>query len=84
LISECSLVKALVCGLLKCQIPEISETVILTLTRLLNHPQTRKYIRTHIDIEGLLAPLTDLQFHYLVNDDIDSAHAKLVVIHIRN
>jgi rapamycin-insensitive companion of mTOR len=76
LISECSLVKALVCGLLKCQIPEISETVILTLTRLLNHPQTRKYIRTHIDIEGLLAPLTDLQFHYLVNDDIDSAHAK--------
>lgn len=31
--------------------PEICESIILTLTSLLNHPQTRKYVRTHLDIE---------------------------------
>ena len=44
-------IKALVRGLLKCHTPRISESVILTLSHLLNSPCTRKYVSSQFDIE---------------------------------
>jgi len=61
-------IKALLRGLLKCQTPRISESVTLTLSFLLNNPTSRKYIRSQLDMESLLAPITDLHYRYMAED----------------
>ena len=44
-------IKAILRGLLKCSHPRISESVVLTLSHLLNTPCTRRYIRSQLDVE---------------------------------
>nr|XP_046231656.1 rapamycin-insensitive companion of mTOR-like isoform X2 [Scatophagus argus] len=45
-----------------CQLSRINEALITTILHLLNHPHTRQYIRSDIELEQILAPYTD--FHY--------------------
>ena len=44
-------IKAILKGLLKCSHTRISESVVLTLSHLLNTPSTRRYVRSQLDIE---------------------------------
>ena len=44
-------IKAILRGLLKCSHPRISESVVLTLSHLLNTPCTRRFIRSQLDVE---------------------------------
>ena len=44
-------IKAILRGLLKCSHSRISESVVLTVSHLLNTPCTRRYIRSQLDVE---------------------------------
>ena len=44
-------IKAILRGLLKCSHSRISESVVLTVSHLLNAPSTRRYIRSQLDVE---------------------------------
>ncbi|XP_030004828.1 rapamycin-insensitive companion of mTOR-like [Sphaeramia orbicularis] len=45
-----------------CQLSRINEALITTILHLLNHPHTRQYVRSDVELEQILAPYTD--FHY--------------------
>ncbi|XP_070780329.1 LOW QUALITY PROTEIN: rapamycin-insensitive companion of mTOR-like [Enoplosus armatus] len=45
-----------------CQLSRINEALITTVLHLLNHPYTRQYVRSDVELEQILAPYTD--FHY--------------------
>jgi rapamycin-insensitive companion of mTOR len=62
-------IKAILKGLLKCHTLRISESIVLTLNYLLNRPDTRKYVRSHLDLESLLAPITDLHYRCLIEEN---------------
>jgi len=64
--SQSGAIRALIHGLLKCGTSRMSESVVLTLSHLLNKPNSRKFIRSQLDIETLLAPITDLHYRHLV------------------
>ncbi|KAM3874200.1 rapamycin-insensitive companion of mTOR-like [Diretmus argenteus] len=49
-------------NVINCQLSRINEALITTILHLLNHPQTRQYIRSDVELEQILAPYTD--FHY--------------------
>ncbi|KAM7369438.1 hypothetical protein PAMP_013707 [Pampus punctatissimus] len=51
-----------------CQLSRINEALITTILHLLNHPHTRQYIRSDVELEQILAPYTD--FHYRHTPDI--------------
>lgn len=61
-------IKALLKALLKCQFPRITESIVMVLTYLLNQAETRKYISAQMDIESILAPITDPYYKSLVDD----------------
>ncbi|XP_066509823.1 rapamycin-insensitive companion of mTOR-like isoform X1 [Hoplias malabaricus] len=52
----------------------INEALITTVLHLLNHPQTRRYVRTNVELEQILAPYTD--FHYRHNPDMTEDQLK--------
>uniref|UniRef100_A0A671XTE3 RPTOR independent companion of MTOR, complex 2b n=1 Tax=Sparus aurata TaxID=8175 RepID=A0A671XTE3_SPAAU len=50
-----------------CQLSRINEALITTILHLLNHPHTRQYVRSDVELEQILAPYTD--FHYKPTPD---------------
>ncbi|KAG7270643.1 hypothetical protein CRUP_010938 [Coryphaenoides rupestris] len=52
----------------------LNEALITTILHLLNHPQTRQYVRADVELEQILAPFTD--FHYRHNADTSEGQLK--------
>ncbi|XP_052454419.1 rapamycin-insensitive companion of mTOR isoform X2 [Carassius gibelio] len=61
-------------NVIDCQLSRINEALITTILHLLNHPHTRQYIHTDVELEQILAPYTD--FHYRHNPDTAEAQIK--------
>uniref|UniRef100_A0A8C4EXX1 Rapamycin-insensitive companion of mTOR N-terminal domain-containing protein n=1 Tax=Dicentrarchus labrax TaxID=13489 RepID=A0A8C4EXX1_DICLA len=57
-----------------CQLSRINEALITTILHLLNHPHTRQYVRSDVELEQILAPYTD--FHYRHSPDIAEGQLK--------
>ncbi|KAI3362444.1 hypothetical protein L3Q82_012250, partial [Scortum barcoo] len=57
-----------------CQLSRINEALITTILHLLNHPHTRQYVRSDVELEQILAPFTD--FHYRHTPDIPEGQLK--------
>ncbi|KAM9338346.1 rapamycin-insensitive companion of mTOR-like [Symphorus nematophorus] len=57
-----------------CQLSRINEALITTILHLLNHPHTRQYVRSDVELEQILAPYTD--FHYRHTPDIPEGQLK--------
>uniref|UniRef100_A0A673N824 Rapamycin-insensitive companion of mTOR-like n=1 Tax=Sinocyclocheilus rhinocerous TaxID=307959 RepID=A0A673N824_9TELE len=54
-------------NVIDCQLSRINEALMTTILHLLNHPHTRQYVRSDVELEQILAPYTD--FHYRHNPD---------------
>ncbi|XP_053195319.1 rapamycin-insensitive companion of mTOR-like [Scomber japonicus] len=50
-----------------CQLSRINEALITTILHLLNHPHTRQYIRSDVELEQILAPYTDFHYRHTAN-----------------
>uniref|UniRef100_A0A3B1JL30 RPTOR independent companion of MTOR complex 2 n=1 Tax=Astyanax mexicanus TaxID=7994 RepID=A0A3B1JL30_ASTMX len=61
-------------NVLDSQQSRINEALITTVLHLLNHPHTRQYVRSDVELEQILAPYTD--FHYRHNPDTTEAQLK--------
>ncbi|XP_030647088.1 rapamycin-insensitive companion of mTOR isoform X2 [Chanos chanos] len=61
-------------SVIDCQLSRINEALITTVLHLLNHPHTRQYVRSDVELEQILAPYTD--FHYRHNPDTAEAHVR--------
>uniref|UniRef100_A0A8C7YKJ5 RPTOR independent companion of MTOR, complex 2 a n=1 Tax=Oryzias sinensis TaxID=183150 RepID=A0A8C7YKJ5_9TELE len=61
-------------SVIDCQLSRINEALITTILHLLNHPCTRQYVRTDVELEQILAPFTD--FHYRHNADTAEGQIK--------
>ncbi|XP_071770397.2 rapamycin-insensitive companion of mTOR-like [Centroberyx gerrardi] len=61
-------------SVIDCQLSRINEALITTILHLLNHPQTRQYIRCDVELEQILAPYTD--FHYRHTPDTAEGQLK--------
>ncbi|KAL8596171.1 hypothetical protein ACOMHN_021211 [Nucella lapillus] len=65
LVGKCGGISTLLWNILDShQYPRLNESLTCTLMYLLNHPRSRYYIKANTDLETLLAPLTDSQFHF--------------------
>ncbi|KAK7099628.1 rapamycin-insensitive companion of mTOR-like [Littorina saxatilis] len=64
LVGKCGGISTLLWNILDShQYPRLNESLTCTIMYLMNHPRSRHYIKAHTDLETLLAPLTDSQFH---------------------
>uniref|UniRef100_A0A8C7GUJ8 RPTOR independent companion of MTOR complex 2 n=1 Tax=Oncorhynchus kisutch TaxID=8019 RepID=A0A8C7GUJ8_ONCKI len=61
-------------NVIDCQLSRINEALITTILHLLNHPHTRQYVRSDVELEQILAPYTD--FHYRHNADTSEGQLK--------
>ncbi|TRY97901.1 hypothetical protein DNTS_034131, partial [Danionella cerebrum] len=61
-------------NVIDCQLSRINEALITTILHLLNHPHTRQYVRSDVELEQILAPYTD--FHYRHNPDTPEGQLK--------
>ncbi|KTG33635.1 hypothetical protein cypCar_00001479 [Cyprinus carpio] len=61
-------------NVIDCQLSRINEALMTTILHLLNHPHTRKYVRSDVELEQILAPYTD--FHYRHNPDTAEGQLK--------
>ncbi|XP_067280565.1 rapamycin-insensitive companion of mTOR isoform X2 [Pseudorasbora parva] len=61
-------------NVIDCQLSRINEALITTILHLLNHPHTRQYVRSDVELEQILAPYTD--FHYRHNPDTAEGQLK--------
>ncbi|XP_033871166.3 rapamycin-insensitive companion of mTOR-like isoform X1 [Acipenser ruthenus] len=61
-------------NVIDCQLGRINEALITTILHLLNHPKTRQYVRSDVELEQILAPYTD--FHYRHNPDTAEGQLK--------
>uniref|UniRef100_A0A670YLD4 RPTOR independent companion of MTOR complex 2 n=1 Tax=Pseudonaja textilis TaxID=8673 RepID=A0A670YLD4_PSETE len=61
-------------NVIDCQLSRINEALITTVLHLLNHPNTRQYVRADVELERILAPYTD--FHYRHNPDTAEGQLK--------
>ncbi|XP_062410091.1 rapamycin-insensitive companion of mTOR-like isoform X2 [Sardina pilchardus] len=61
-------------SVIDCQLSRINEALITTILHLLNHPNTRQYVRPDVELEQILAPYTD--FHYRHNPDTSEGQLK--------
>uniref|UniRef100_A0A3B3Q9J8 RPTOR independent companion of MTOR, complex 2b n=1 Tax=Paramormyrops kingsleyae TaxID=1676925 RepID=A0A3B3Q9J8_9TELE len=61
-------------NVIDCQLSRINEALITTILHLLNHPHTRHYVRSDVELEQILAPYTD--FHYRHNPDTADGQLK--------
>ncbi|XP_013398176.1 rapamycin-insensitive companion of mTOR isoform X2 [Lingula anatina] len=65
LVSDCGGISTILRNVLDCHhLPRVNESLLATVLYLLNHPRTRHYIKTDIDLEQILAPFTDCHFRY--------------------
>eukprot|EP01083_Nonionella_stella_P016720 46699_1 len=56
IINKCNGFKVLIDSILNPQLNDISNSLVLTILYILDHPETRKYLRPNLDIQRLLAP----------------------------
>uniref|UniRef100_A0A4W5LZH8 RPTOR independent companion of MTOR, complex 2b n=1 Tax=Hucho hucho TaxID=62062 RepID=A0A4W5LZH8_9TELE len=63
-------------NVIDCQLSRINEALITTILHLLNHPHTRQYVHSDVELEQILAPYTD--FHYRHNADTAEGQLKSV------
>ncbi|KPP65251.1 hypothetical protein Z043_116347, partial [Scleropages formosus] len=61
-------------NVIDCQLSRINEALITTILHLLNHPHTRQYVRSDVELEQILAPYTDS--HYRHNPDTAEGQLK--------
>ncbi|XP_024286935.1 rapamycin-insensitive companion of mTOR isoform X1 [Oncorhynchus tshawytscha] len=61
-------------NVIDCQLSRINEALITTILHLLNHPHTRQYVHSDVELEQILAPYTD--FHYRHNADTAEGQLK--------
>ncbi|XP_073727399.1 rapamycin-insensitive companion of mTOR isoform X2 [Misgurnus anguillicaudatus] len=61
-------------NVIDCQLSRINEALMTTILHLLNHPRTRQYVRSDVELEQILAPYTD--FHYRHNPDTAEGQLK--------
>ncbi|XP_059398644.1 rapamycin-insensitive companion of mTOR-like isoform X1 [Carassius carassius] len=61
-------------NVIDCQLSRINEALMTTILHLLNHPHTRQYVRSDVELEQILAPYTD--FHYIHNPDTSESQLK--------
>ncbi|MGH0161344.1 UNVERIFIED_CONTAM: hypothetical protein FKN15_046520, partial [Acipenser sinensis] len=61
-------------NVIDCQLGRINEALMTTILHLLNHPKTRQYVRSDVELEQILAPYTD--FHYRHNPDTAEGQLK--------
>ncbi|KAJ7987125.1 hypothetical protein DPEC_G00335510 [Dallia pectoralis] len=61
-------------NVIDCQLSRINEALVTTILHLLNHPHTRQYVRSDVELEQILAPYTD--FHYRHNADTEEGQLK--------
>ncbi|XP_028829344.1 rapamycin-insensitive companion of mTOR-like isoform X2 [Denticeps clupeoides] len=61
-------------NVIDCQLSRINEALITTILHLLNHPHTRQYVRSDVELEQILAPYTD--FHYRHNPETTEGQLK--------
>lgn len=61
-------------NVIDCQLSRINEALMTTILHLLNHPHTRQYVRSDVELEQILAPYTD--FHYRHNPDTAEGQLK--------
>ncbi|XP_016332828.1 rapamycin-insensitive companion of mTOR isoform X3 [Sinocyclocheilus anshuiensis] len=61
-------------NVIDCQLNRINEALMTTILHLLNHPHTRQYVRSDVELEQILAPYTD--FHYRHNPDTAEGQLK--------
>uniref|UniRef100_A0A8C2AMI7 RPTOR independent companion of MTOR, complex 2b n=1 Tax=Cyprinus carpio TaxID=7962 RepID=A0A8C2AMI7_CYPCA len=61
-------------NVIDCQLSRINEALMTTILHLLNHPNTRQYVRSDVELEQILAPYTD--FHYRHNPDTAEGQLK--------
>ncbi|KAI5096452.1 rapamycin-insensitive companion of mTOR isoform X2, partial [Silurus meridionalis] len=66
--------KTILKNVIDCQLSRINEALMTTILHLLNHPHTRQYVRSDVELEQILAPYTD--FHYRHNPDTAEAQLK--------
>lgn len=66
--------KTILKNVIDCQLSRINEALMTTILHLLNHPHTRQYLRSDVELEQILAPYTD--FHYRHNPDTAEAQLK--------
>ncbi|XP_067106175.1 rapamycin-insensitive companion of mTOR-like [Osmerus mordax] len=61
-------------NVIDCQLSRINEALITTVLHLLNHPHTRQFVHSDVELEQILAPYTD--FHYRHNSDTAESQLK--------
>ncbi|KAK1788330.1 hypothetical protein P4O66_016775 [Electrophorus voltai] len=66
--------KTILKNVIDCQLSRINEALMTTILHLLNHPHTRQYVRSDVELEQILAPYTD--FHYRHNPDTAEGQLK--------
>ncbi|XP_002741655.1 rapamycin-insensitive companion of mTOR-like [Saccoglossus kowalevskii] len=64
IISECGGINTILHNILDSQLSRVNESLVFTILYLLNQPQTRKYIKSDVDLEKILAPYTDIHYHH--------------------
>ena len=60
IVSQCNGIKVIVECILDSSLNDTSQSLLLTLLYILDHPNTRKHLRASLDIQGLFAPFTEL------------------------
>ncbi|XP_062867230.1 rapamycin-insensitive companion of mTOR [Trichomycterus rosablanca] len=66
--------KTILKNVIDSQLSRINEALMTTVLHLLNHPHTRQYVRSDVELEQILAPYTD--FHYRHNPDTTEGQLK--------
>uniref|UniRef100_A0A8B9JDF2 RPTOR independent companion of MTOR, complex 2b n=1 Tax=Astyanax mexicanus TaxID=7994 RepID=A0A8B9JDF2_ASTMX len=66
--------KTILKNVIDCQLSRINEALMTTILHLLNHPHTRQYVRSDVELEQILAPYTD--FHYRHNPETAEGQLK--------
>ncbi|GAB1606230.1 rapamycin-insensitive companion of mTOR-like, partial [Argonauta hians] len=63
--NRCDAISCILRNILDCyHYPRINESLVVTVLYLLNHPNTRHYIKHNTDLEQLIAPFTDCHFKF--------------------
>ena len=72
LISECNGMKCIITSILDPTLSDISNSLVLTLLYILDHPSTRKYLRKSLDMQILMAPFSVVEKSKKVQQMMDN------------
>uniref|UniRef100_A0A8C4ZU13 Uncharacterized protein n=1 Tax=Gadus morhua TaxID=8049 RepID=A0A8C4ZU13_GADMO len=73
-VAQSSGLSAILKNVIGCRLNSMNESLIATVLHLFNHPDTRQYVRSDVELEQILVPYTD--FHYRLTPDIGEEHLK--------